>query len=420
MASKDSNAKPSYAAPWERAFDKFRTPFEEFTHNQSSSGILLMLATIIALVLANSAYAHDYHQFIETHFTIGFGDFMLDKSLHHWINDGLMALFFFLVGLEIKREVLVGELSSVRNAMLPIIAAIGGMAVPALIYVLMISEGEGASGWAIAMATDIAFAIGVLVLLGKRVPPALMMFLVALAIVDDLGAVVVIALFYTDTISLSALLMVGLCFATLIAFNLFGLRRPLPYFLIGVLLWLAMLKSGVHATLAGVLVALTIPARSKYDPLLFADHMRDLISRFRGAHKQGLSIMRNDVQRSVLQTMENGIQMVETPLQRLEHRFHIPVGFFIIPVFALVNAGIPIDFAALDQVITHPITLAIIVSLIAGKFLGVFGAVVIAVKLGIATLPSGVALRHVAGAGLLAGIGFTMLNWPLPVYLKLY
>ncbi len=408
MASEKPNTKPSYIAPWEHAFDKFRTPFEEFIHNQTSSGIVLMVATVIALLLANSTYADSYHHFIETPLSIGFGAAVLEKTLHHWINDGLMALFFFLVGLEIKREILVGELSSVRNAILPIVAAVGGMVVPALLYLAMVSEGNAASGWAIPMATDIAFAVGVLVLLGKRVPVSLMMFLVALAIVDDLGAVIVIALFYTETISIPALIMVGVSFAILVAFNLFGLRRPLPYFLIGIVLWLAMLKSGIHATLAGVLVALTIPAMSKYDPSLFADHMRDLVDKFRGAHREGVGIMRNEKQRTVLQTMENGIHMVETPLQRLEHGFHIPVGFFVIPVFALVNAGIPIDFAALDQIIAHPITLAIIVSLVGGKFLGIFGAVVIAVKLGWAKLPSGVAIRHIAGAALLAGIGFTM------------
>lgn len=408
MATPKPDIKPTYIAPWERAFNRFSTPFEEFIHNQTSSGVVLMIATIMALVLANSPWAHGYHHFIETPLRIGFGALVLEKSLHHWINDGLMALFFFLVGLEIKREILVGELSSIRNAILPILAAIGGMAVPAIVYALMVPQGPGAAGWAIPMATDIAFAVGVLVLLGKRVPPALMMFLVALAIVDDLGAVIVIAVFYTETLSLSALVLVAVFLAILIVFNLFGLRRPMPYFVIGTLLWLAMLKSGIHATLAGVLVALTIPAMSKYDPKLFVDHMAELVKRFRGAHQEGVSIMRNAQQHSVLQTMENGIHMVETPLQRLEHSFHIPVGFFIIPIFALVNAGIPIEFGALDQIITHPITLAIIIGLMGGKFVGIFGVVFIALKLGIARLPEGVALRHVAGAALLAGIGFTM------------
>ncbi len=408
MASEELSTKASYEAPWERAFDKVRTPFEDFIHNQTSSGIVLMVATIVALVLANSSYADSYHHFIETTVSIGFGELALEKSLHHWINDGLMALFFFLVGLEIKSEILVGELSSMRNAMLPILAAVGGMAIPALLYVMLVPEGAGAAGWAIPMATDIAFAVGVLVLLGKRVPASLMMFLVALAIVDDLGAVVVIALFYTDTISIPALVLVGVSFAILVSFNLFGLRRPLPYFLIGGILWFAMLKSGVHATLAGVLVALTIPAMPKYNATVFVDHMGRLLDKFRSAHRDGVSVMLNFKQRSVLQAMENGIHKVETPLQRLEHSLHIPVGFFIIPIFALVNAGIPIDFTALDQIIVHPVTLAIIVGLVGGKFLGVFGFVFLAVKLGWAKLPTGVALRHIAGAALLAGIGFTM------------
>lgn len=403
-----SDTKPTYSAPWERAFDRFRTPFEEFVHNQTSSGIVLMVATIVALVLANSPWAHGYYELIEIPISLGIGEWLLEKSLHHWINDGLMALFFFLVGLEIKREVLIGELSVPRNAILPVIAAIGGMAVPAGIYVLVAGDGIAAKGWAIPMATDIAFAVGVMVLLGKRVPPALMMFLVALAIVDDLGAVIIIALFYTETISIPALVLTGVFFLVLISFNLFGLRRPFPYFLVGGLLWLAMLKSGVHATLAGVLVALTIPGMPKYDPLRFVGLMSELVNRFRSVHLEGVSLMRNTNQRTVLQTMENGIHMVETPLQRLEHNFHIPVGFFIIPVFALVNAGVPIDFSAFGDIINHPVALGVIVGLVGGKFLGIFGAVMIAVKLGVGRLPRGVALRHIAGVGLLAGIGFTM------------
>ncbi len=392
----------------EKAFDKVLTPFEEFIHQETTSGMLLMVCTVIALGVVNFGFLDTYQHILHAPVSFALGSLILEKTLHHWINDGLMALFFFVVGLEIKREVIVGELSDIRQASLPIIAAIGGMVVPAGLYYLIITTPEASTGWGIPMATDIAFAVGILVLLGSRAPKALLTFLVALAIVDDLGAVIVIALFYTDTIYWSALGIAAALFILLVLMNVFGIRKPLPYFLIGILLWLAMLKSGIHATLAGVLTALTIPARPKFEPHQFSKHVRKMLDKFDLCHKPGMSIMRNEEQRSILQTLENGVHMVETPLQRLEHSMHTPVAFLIIPLFALANAGIPVDFASLGQTFSHPVTISVMIGLVLGKFIGIAGFSFLAIKLGLGKMPEGVRFTQIAGVSLLAGIGFTM------------
>ena len=405
MARKDPSL---HYAPWERAFDRIATPFEEFIHRETTSGLLLMAATVAALVVANSSWGAAYHHWLETPVVVGFGDWVLEKSLHHWINDGLMALFFFVVGLEIKREILVGELSDLRAAALPSIAAIGGMVVPALLFVFLVEDARFRDGWGIPMATDIAFAVGVMVLLGSRVPKALITFLVALAIVDDLGAVVVIALFYTEELNITALWWGAAITALLVFFNRVGIRRPLPYFIAGGLLWLALLKSGVHATLAGVITALAIPAFPKYDPARFVDLVRGLMDRFEASHKPGQSILRNHDQYSILQTLENGVHLVETPLQRLEHALHGPVAYLIVPLFAFANAGIPLDPATLGQTLTHPLTLSVATALVVGKLVGIAGVSWVAVKLGIGQLPAGARPLHLVGVGLLGGIGFTM------------
>ncbi len=400
--------KQQKLSPLESAFEKIITPFEEFIHRETTSGILLMLCAAVALVIANSGYYETYLHVLETKFSLAFGPWALEKSLHHWINDGLMALFFFVVGLEIKREVLVGELSDLRQAALPIVAAVGGMLIPALIYVAINFEGEGMSGWGIPMATDIAFAVGCLALLGSRIPKALLTFLVALAIVDDLGAVLVIAFFYTEQIHMTALMLTGLFFGILILFNMLGIRRPLPYLLIGLLMWVAMLKSGIHATLAGVLTALTIPASTRYDPAQFSQLVKNLMRKFDASYRPGESIMKNDEQRSILQTFENGIHMAETPLQRLEHGMHTPVAFLVIPIFALANAGVPIQLEGIGAVLGDPITLGIIAGLVAGKFIGIAGFSWIAIKMGIGRLPQSVTFSQLSGVAVLAGIGFTM------------
>jgi len=395
-------------APWEKTFDKILTPFEQFVNRQTTSGLLLMSTAILALVLANSALSGFYQHLVHTPIGINIGDWALEKTLHHWVNDGLMALFFFVVGLELKREILVGELAEPRQAALPIVAALGGMVVPALVYISFNPTGDAVRGWGIPMATDIAFAIGALVLLADRVPKALITFLVALAIVDDLGAVMVIALFYTDNLVLEALAVAALILVVLIIFNRAGIRHPLPYILLGALLWFVLLKSGVHATLAGVLTAFTIPARPKYDPSHFSTHVKELMTRFDASHQRDKNIMTNEALHTVVQTLEHGVHKVETPLQRLEHAMHTPVAFLVIPIFAFINAGIPMEFASLDDTLTHPVTLGVMLGLILGKFLGIFGVSWIALKLGIGQLPAHTSLSQIGGVALLGGIGFTM------------
>lgn len=400
--------KGVFHAPLEKTFDKMLSPFEEFIHRQTTSGLLLMGTAVLALVLANSALSGVYQHWVHVPIGFNFGGWELQKSLQHWVNDGLMALFFFLVGLELKREILVGELADPRQAILPIVSAVGGMVVPALIYFALNPQGDAARGWGIPMATDIAFAIGALVLLAERVPKTLITFLVALAIVDDLGAVVVIAVFYTNELYLNAIFISMLLFGVLVVFNLAGIRQPLPYFLIGVLLWLALLKSGVHATLAGVLTALTIPARPKYDPARFSHHVKELMARFDKSHDPSKNIMTNEALQSVVQTLENGVHKVETPLQRLEHGLHMPVAFLVIPIFAFINAGIPLDMASLGETMSHPVTMGIILGLVLGKFIGIAGVSWVALKLGIGQLPANTSFSQIVGVALLAGIGFTM------------
>ncbi len=402
-----NSAHDIYDAPLERAFDRIVTPFEEFIHNQATSGLLLMGSALLALVIANSPLAHSYESLL--HAVVGFhiGDWRFEHSVHHWINDGLMALFFFVVGLEIKREILVGELSDPRQAALPILAALGGMIVPAVIFTLL-NSGDTARGWGVPMATDIAFAVGALVLLGTRIPRSLVTFLVALAIVDDLGSVAVIAVFYTEQIQLGALGIAALLVGILVLLNLSGIRRPLPYFIIGGLLWLAMLESGVHATVAGVLTALAIPARPKYHPGFFTRQVRTLMDRFDAAHDPDANIITNEKQRALLQTLENCVHRVETPLQRLEHQMHFPVAFGIIPIFALANAGIPVQLGALGAMLEHPVTLGVVAGLVGGKLLGIAGVSWLALRLGIGRLPHGTAFRQIVGVALLGGIGFTM------------
>ena len=317
-------------APWEKTFERISTPFEHFLHAQTTTGLILVVMTVLALVLANSplneAYAHFFHMYIE----FNVGSWELKHSLHHWINDGLMAIFFFIIGLEIKREVTAGELADMKAAILPILAAIGGMVFPALIYISINAGGEGASGWGIPMATDIAFAISALVLLGKRVPPALVTFLVALAIVDDLGAVMVIALFYTDTINMMALGLAGLSFFILIVFNRFGIHAILPYFIVGLFMWFFMLESGVHATIAGVLVALAIPSTPKKAPVTFSEDTKQLLDEYE-KYPVATDHVMHEKQKAILNNIKDKIDAVGTPAARLEHDLHLPVALIIIP-----------------------------------------------------------------------------------------
>lgn len=410
---KNKYTKPSvedgiFIMPWEKAFRQILTPFEEFTKSQITSAILLMFTTILALVLANTDLSENYNYLKNIYISFSVNSWEIKKTLHHWVNDGLMAFFFFVVGLELKREILVGELSNLSKAILPIGAAIGGMAVPALIYFLTNPEGDAARGWAIPMATDIAFAIGVLALLGKRVPRALVTFLVALAIVDDLGAVTVIAVFYTETITFSALLAAVSLFVLLMAFNYSGIRAITPYFIVAIFLWYALSASGIHATLAGILGAFTVPAIPKYQPERFIVYVENLMKRFESSYQSNENILKNAELRTIVQTLERGTQSVATMLQRLEHIWHIPVSYLVIPIFALVNAGIPLTVDSLYKSLTHPVTLGISLGLLFGKIIGISGMSWLLLKANIAKLPQGVHFSQITGVSLLAGIGFTM------------
>jgi len=344
--------------------EKALSRVQAFIKLEASAGLILMGVALLAMLAANTAIAPLYDGFLSTNIRVGIGDFEISKPALLWINDGLMAIFFFLVGLEIKREVLTGELSSFDKAALPVLAAIGGMAVPGLVFVA-INWGtpENLNGWAIPTATDIAFALGILALLGSRAPVALKVFLLAVAIIDDLGAIIIIAIFYTSELSTNALTLSLLGFALAVALNRMGVQRAAPYILIGVFMWVFVLKSGVHATLAGVLIALTIPLKKK------------------------------DGDKALL--------------YRLEHSLHPWVSFMILPIFAFANAGVSLQGVSLSDLL-QPLPLGIAAGLFFGKQIGVLTATWIGVKSGLARMPEGVGWQHIYGVACLTGVGFTM------------
>lgn len=400
---------PRFEAPWERAFDRFASPIEEFIHYRVNEGLTLAACAILSFVLMNvPALATGFAHLIHAELAVVGAPFAVHMSFHHWVNDGFMTLFFLLMGLEIKREILVGELSSPVKAATPIVAAVGGMVVPALVFYLFNPTGPASAGWGIPMATDIAFAIGVLTLLGDRVPRSLFVFLVSLAIVDDIGAVLVIAFFYTDTVSMAYLGGAAAVALLLAAINLMGVRSLIPYGLLGGGLWYATLESGIHATIAGVVLAFTIPARPRFNPIRFSRRMRDLLDEFDARHTPSRDILANAGQKDVAMSLYDNAAGVLSPLQRLERGLHLPVAFLVMPLFALMNAGIELDLTRIGAALTHPVTLGIFFGLAGGKVVGIVGAVAVTVATGAARLPAGLTLSHVAGAGLLGGIGFTM------------
>lgn len=382
-------------------------PVIEFMHSQAMGGIVLIAATLIALVLANSGFATTYFGWRDMPAGFSIGSFRLEKPVLLWINDGLMAVFFLLVGLEIKREFLIGELSNAKLAMLPIAAAIGGMAVPAAIYAAFNWGQPSLPGWGIPMATDIAFALGILALLGSRVPLALKIFLTAFAIVDDLGAVLIIALFYTAHLDLPTLGISCVLLAALIVLNVSGVRPLWPYLAIGALLWLAILKSGVHATVAGVLIALTIPTKVRLDARGFAENVQGLIDRFRSQESAGKGDIISDDRISLLQGIEDACEDAQMPLQRLEHALHGWVNFLIVPIFAFANAGVAFGNLGGDA-LRSPITLGIALGLVLGKPIGVMLSAWFVCKVGLASMPRGVTWNQMTGAAVLGGVGFTM------------
>jgi len=387
-----------------RAAERVLQLLIRFIRMESSSGIILLFCAIAAVIWANSPWAQSYFDLWQVPITIGVGEFMLSKPLLLWINEGLMAIFFFLVGLEIKREMLVGSLASPKRALLPITAAVGGMLVPALLYSAMNFGTAASRGWGIPMATDIAFSLGVLALLGKRAPLSLKVFLATLAIADDLGAVLVIALFYSAEIAWAYLAIGGVLLAAAALAAKAGIRQPLIYAILGVGLWLAFLESGVHATVAGVLMAMTIPARQRLDAESFIARSREILEELEQTSKR--SPVANPAQQAALQNLESACEEAEPPLQRLERSLHPWVAFAIVPLFALANAGVSIN--SQSYAITHSVSLGIILGLVVGKQVGITLFSYLAVRLGLAQLPAELSWRHIYGMGWLAGIGFTM------------
>ena len=382
-------------------------PFQQFLSNEASGGLLLLLASVVALVWANSPWEHSYHALWHTQLQVGLGASNFAEDLQFWVDDLLMVLFFFVVGLEIKREMLVGELASPRKAALPILAAAGGVIVPALIYTCLNHGTPDSHGWGIPMATDIAFALGVLVLLGDRIPPNLKVFLAALAIVDDIAAVIVIAIFYTPHISWISFGAALFCVALLIVINRLGVRHPLPYALLGIALWSSVWHSGIHPTIAGVVLAFTIPAHTALHPDAFVERCRRLLNRFERAASQSASILNDSRQQSAIEALEDSCERVQAPLHRFESALHPWVTYSIMPIFALANAGVTLtgNFAASYA---HRVTLGVLLGLLLGKPIGIALASWLSVRVKWASLPPGVTWKHIHGAAWLGGIGFTM------------
>lgn len=381
-------------------------PLHNLLQYQSTSGIIIFICVAIAMAWAN-INQEAYHAFWNTELSLGIGAFSISEPFHIWINDALMAVFFFGVGLEIKRELMGGELSSFRKAILPIGAAFGGMIIPALIYLYFNAGSEAASGWGVPMATDIAFSIGILSLLGKRVPLSLKVFLTALAIVDDIGGVLVIALFYTSDISNIDLVHGAFFLGILTLGNIIGIRNQIFYSLISIAgLWLAFFFSGVHPTIAGILAAFTIPGRVKLNEDLLIKNLQTLISMFKKTNPiKGSFISENQLE--LLETIKDVATDAETPLQKVEYSISPFIAFLVLPLFALANTGIHLH-GGVWEILLHPVSMGIGTGLIIGKIIGIVGVSKLMVWFGLAELPSGVNWDHIYGIALLAGVGFTM------------
>ena len=387
--------------------ERLLSPLNHLLQNQSTSAIITFFAVVIAMIWANSAWSYSYDALWHTPLALTIGSFTISQTLHILINDGLMAIFFFLVGLEIKREIFGGELSSPKKAVLPISAAVGGMLVPALIYIFFNQGTDASDGWGIPMATDIAFSLGILSLLGKRVPVSVKIFLTALAIVDDLGAVLIIAFFYTSDIYVNDLMWGFVFLMILLLGNYVGIRNQLFYSLISIGgLWLAFFFSGVHPTIAGVLAAFTIPGRVKINEKLFLSNIEVLTNMFRKANPNDNKFVTND-QMEILETIQEVSMDASTPLQKVEHSLRGFVSFIVIPLFALSNTGISLEGEGLS-VLLHPVSLGIGLGLLLGKFIGIVGLSKLMVYLRLAELPDRSNWNHIYGVAFLAAVGFTM------------
>ncbi len=380
-----------------RPIDRWVDPLKRFLGVQATSGLILFALTIVALILANSGLATGYRDVIDTRVVVGAGPLILDYPLWYWVNDALMALFFFVIGLEIKRELVGGELSDPKRAALPIVAAAGGAAIPAIIYLVLLGDGPGQSGWAVPMATDIAFVVGALALFGARVPRGLTIFVLSLAIIDDLFAVVIIALFFTEEIKTTWLLGSAIGLAVVFVMQRVNVRSIVGYVLVGAVVWLCTLKSGVHPTIAGVLLGLMTPAKAWLDRAFAADAMR------KGAGTLASDSTSEDARAAVGDAARAGTESI-SPLERLEHGMHPWVAYVILPLFIFVNAGVVLGDASL----TDGVGFAVMVGLALGKPVGILLASWVTVKTGLAKLPSQVSWPMLLGAGMLCGIGFTM------------
>lgn len=380
------------------------TPIQKFMKIESFSGILLFSTTLLALTWANSPLGSYYTALWDLKIGIGSGDFGIDKPLILWINDGLMAIFFLLIGLEIKRELLIGELNSLRKATFPLFAAIGGMLVPLLVFVFTNGNKATSNGWAIPMATDIAFSLAILKLLGKTVPTSLKIFLTAFAIVDDLGAVLIIAIFYSTGVSWLLIIYALVILAILFYLSYKGLYSSYVTFFLGIVVWILFLKSGIHPTIAGVLLAFTIPIRQKIDAPLFYDSLKSIANSIAAEEKNNQHVL----SKSQIEQMDNLEELVgkfHSPLQHLEHKLHSWVAYFIMPVFALANSGIVFGS---DMQIDSSLIISIALALFLGKLIGVSFFSSLALRLKLAELPEGVNFTQIVGVAILAGVGFTM------------
>ncbi len=385
-----------------------RNFFNRFLHNESIGGILLLICAVISLVCANVPELNFLHDIWKQDAGISIGSFSLNMKIEHWINDGLMAIFFFVVGLEIKREMLVGELSSFKHAALPIFAAVGGMIVPATIYAVFNGGTPSANGWGIPMATDIAFAIGILSLLGNRVPVGLKVFLTALAIVDDLGAIIVLAIFYpTHALHFDMLLYAALVAGFLYLLNRNKVRGTLFYIIPGVVLWWLILQSGIHATIAGVILALTIPSKTLINEVRFSVRMKYLLQKFKDVSNSEIEVLANPHQQHIIHQMDNHIEEINPLMHKFESALHPWVTFAIMPIFALANSGVELSGGLMQDSIP-PVAIGIFLGLFLGKPIGIFLFSLISVKLKFAELPSGTNWKQVFALGMIAGIGFTM------------
>ncbi len=379
-------------------------PAERFIYSETISGALLLVCAVVALVWANSPWSQSYFALHDMPISVRIGTFSVAMNLQHWINDGLMAIFFFVVALEIKREWVFGDLSDTRKAVLPVVAAMGGMIVPAGLYLALNYGGNGAAGWGIPMATDIAFAVAILALLGRRVPSRLRIFLLTFAIVDDVGSILVIAIYYTAHFSLPAMGLAIVILGLMLVMRWLGFRSTFAYVLPAIIFWVAMLKSGVHATIAGVILGAITPVMSAGRKGTFVEAVRATMPDVRD------SLDPEDAERSevMIGRIQELARQTESPLERLERMVHPWTSYLVLPLFALVNAGVALSAEFIRQAFTSVVTLGVMLGLLVGKVLGVTSFAWLAVRLGWAELPGGVAWRHIIGAGLIGGVGFTV------------